>query len=244
MTGLWHKTPAKLSLSDKYIDIWRTALDLPQRQVDEYLTLLSSEEISRAQRFKVKRKYREYIISRGLLRRVLGHALRTDPAGFEFEYTEHEKPFLGLIHRGKSVSFNVSHSHEQTLIAVTLDHALGIDIEYVRQDVQFKQLARRFFSAQEAGELETYTEAGIPRAFFACWTRKEAFVKALGDGIAFGLNEFSVSVNPFDDTVALTTHWDPDEAGNWSLVSIRTDQEYIAALAVAGQGVKIRYWEF
>ena len=244
MSGLWKKPPVKLSLSEKHIDIWRTSLDLPQRQIDEYKSLLAPDEIERADRFKVKRKYREYLISRGLLRRVLGHALRIDPAGLEFEYSEHDKPFLDLIHKGRPVTFNVSHTHEQTLIAVTLEHALGIDIEHVRHDVQFRQLARRFFSAQEARELETYTEAGIPRAFFACWTRKEAFVKALGDGISFGLNEFSVAVDPFADDVALTTHWDPEEAGNWSLTNIRTDPDYIAALAVAGQGFKIRYWEF
>ncbi|MBF8269927.1 MAG: phosphopantetheine--protein transferase [Gammaproteobacteria bacterium] len=244
MSGLWHRTPAKLRLSETYIDIWRTSLNLTRHEIDACLALLSPDEIARANRFKVKRKYREYIISRGLLRRILGLTLGTDPADFEFEYSEHDKPLLNLIHKGAPVTFNVSHSHEQTLIAVTLGHALGIDIEQVRQDVQFRQLAKRFFSAQEARELETYTEAGIPRAFFACWTRKEAFVKALGDGIAFGLNEFSVSVNPFDDNVALTTHWDPEEAGNWSLLNIHTDADYIAALAVAGQGFKIRYWEF
>jgi hypothetical protein len=83
-----------------------------------------------------------------------------------------------------------------------------------------------------------------PARLFACWTRKEAFVKALGDGIAFGLNEFSVSVNQFADTIALATHCDPEEAGNLSLLNIRTNPEYIAALAVTGQGLKVRYWGF
>lgn len=244
MTGAWKTTPAKLGLSEDHVDIWRTALDLPLRQIDAYFALLSADEVARARRFKLKRKQREYIISRGMLRRILGQVLKRDPAGLEFAYTEHDKPVLEITRRGLPVCFNVTHSHEQTLIALSLGHVLGIDIELVRPDVQFRQLAKRFFSAQEARELETYTEAGLPRAFFACWTRKEAFVKALGDGIAFGLNEFSVSVNPFDNAVALTTHWDPDEAGKWSLVNIPVGADYIAALAVAAQGYNIRYWLF
>lgn len=243
MNGIWHKTPANLELSEKHIDIWRTALDLPQQQIDDYRSLLSADEVSRANRFKVDRKYREYIISRGLLRRVLGNTLNRDPATLVFAYTEHDQPVLASSRNGPPVCFNVSHSHELTLIALTLKNPIGIDVEYVRHNVEFKKLAKRFFSIQEARDLETYTDIGVPQAFFSCWTRKEAFVKALGDGIAFGLNEFSVSVSPFDDAVTLTTHWDRDEAKNWSLLNLPAGPEYIAALAVNGHDFEIRYWE-
>lgn len=243
MTGVWNTTPVRLSPSDKYIDVWRTSLNLPPAQVDSYRSVLSVAEIKRANRFKVKRKYFEYIISRGMLRRVLGLVLNRDPSTFEFGYTEHDKPYLNINWRGEQVYFNVSHSHEQTLIAVTLARPVGIDIEQIRQDVEFKKLAKRFFSAAEARDLDTYTDSGIALAFFSCWTRKEAFVKALGDGIAFGLSEFSVSVNPFDGEVALSTHWDPDEARKWTLVNIRTDADYAAALAVPAREISIRYWE-
>jgi 4'-phosphopantetheinyl transferase len=244
MTGAWATPPARLVLTDRHVDVWRTALDLPQPRIDEYSALLSRDEAARARRFKVPNKRREYIISRGLLRRILGHALRSDPAMLEFRYGEHDKPYLVRPPGNVNVNFNISHSHEQTLIAVTLDHALGIDIEHVRPDVQFRQLARRFFSAQEARALEACSEAALPRAFYACWTRKEAFVKALGDGISFGLQEFSVSVDPLDETVTLTTHWDPDEAGKWTLINIPAGEDYIAALAIEGKDFKIRLWEF
>ena len=243
MNGTWTRTPAKLELSATHIDIWRTTLELPQQQIDNYRSLLSADEQARANRFKVDRKYREYIVSRGLLRRILGLTLNRDPAALVFAYTEHDKPVLDLDWRGVPVCFNVSHSHELTLIAVTLNHLIGIDVEHIRRNVDFKKLASRFFSSQEARNLETYTDNAIAQAFFSCWTRKEAFVKAVGDGIAFGLNEFTVSVDPSDKEVSLTTHWDQDEAKNWSLLNLRAAPGYIAALAVNGQDFKIRCWE-
>lgn len=243
MNGYWDKPPAELELSDHHIDIWRTTLDLPRQEIDEFMSLLSPDEAARAGRFKVERKYREYIITRGLLRRILGHVLKQDPASFEFEYTDHDKPHLAVNWRGKPVCFNVSHSHQLTLIAVTLDHLLGVDVEYVRRNVEFKKLAGRFFSAREARDLDDYTETDLPLTFFSCWTRKEAFVKALGKGIAFGLDEFSVSVNPRDREVALATHWDPGAADEWTLLNIPAAPDYIAALAVAGHNLNVRYWE-
>ena len=244
MNEAWDRPPANMELSENHVDIWRTALDLPQQQIDEYSSILSPSELARAERFKVERKQREYIISRGLLRRVLGHVLRRDPSVFEFEYTEHDKPHLAINWHGKPVHFNISHSHERTLIAVTLNHLVGIDVEHIRGNVEFRKLARRFFSAQEERDLSIYTEAELPPVFFACWTRKEAFVKALGDGIAFGLKEFSVSENPYGQEVALATHWDPGAAESWSLINIPAGPDYMAALAVAGRNLNIRYWEY
>jgi len=243
MKDIWQKTPAQLELSRKYIDVWRTSLDLPQQQIDSYRSLLHTEELARASRFKVDRKYREYIISRGLLRRILGLTLGLDPGAIAFTYSEHNKPDLDMCWHGMPVCFNVSHSHEMTLIAVTLDRLVGVDVEFVRHNVEFKKLAKRFFSVRETHDLDSYTDATLPPAFFSCWTRKEAFVKALGDGIAFGLKEFSVSVNPSDREVALTTHWDRDQAKNWSLLNIQAGPEYIAALAATGPGYEIRCWE-
>lgn len=242
MTQTWEKAPAGTRLSREKVDVWRASHEIEEARFDEYLGLLSTAEVERANRFRVKRKYREYIISRGLLRTVLGLTLDLDPAVFKFEYSEHDKPFLDMASQGLPVCFNVSHSHKQTVIALSLGRAIGIDIEHVRRDVEFKKLATRFFSSQEAEDLNTYTESGLPRAFFACWTRKEAFVKALGDGIAFGLDEFSVSVDPDEDIVSLTTHWDRDEAVNWSLLNINTGEDYLSALAVEGSGFSVRYW--
>jgi len=242
MTLSWKNPPPDLRLSTECVDVWRTRLDLPEEQINTYLALLSADEIERARRFKVKRKYREYVITRGLLRNVLGQTLDSDPGSFQFEYAEHAKPCLDEDWDGKPVSFNVSHSHNQALIAITLDRNIGIDIEKIRSDVDFRRLAKRFFSTQESGALDKLDETSLPTAFFACWTRKEAFVKALGDGISFGLSEFSVSTDPGAEQVSLATHWNPSEASEWSLANIRSETGYIAAIAVQQDSFKLRCW--
>jgi len=237
------KPPADLKLDSKFIDVWHTPLNLSQRDIDNYAGLLSTDEMERAKHFKVKRKYREYIISRGLLRKILGIVLDSDPQDFEIRYAEHDKPFITDTWNEKSICFNVSHSHQQTVIALSLERTLGIDIEHIRSNVEFKKLVNRFFSKKESSELDSYTDSGIAKAFFACWTRKEAYVKAMGDGISFGLSEFSVSVNPYDTDVSLTTHWDENEANNWSVKNLATESDYIAALATNGGEFVTRYWK-
>jgi len=243
MTDVWQQAPFDLKLSHDHIDVWRTRLNLPKNEIAKYHALLSTDEVKRANRYKVKHKRCEYIVTRGLLRTILGQTLGRDSKSFVFEYAKHDKPFLPIETSGTPVSFNVSHSHNQALIAVTLDRTIGIDIEYIRHDVEFKKLAKRFFSDQEYQQLDAYDETKLSAAFFACWTRKEAFVKALGDGIAFGLSEFSVSVDPEDDEIPLSTHLDQAQASKWILMNIKTDEDYIAALAVDKYNLKIRCWD-
>lgn len=242
MITRWNKAPADLHLSNEYVDVWRTRLDLSSNDVNSYLATLSEDERARANRFKARGKRKEFIITRGLLRKTLGQTLDIDPSSFEFDYAEHDKPFLSVASLGVPISFNVSHSHKQALVALTLDRAIGIDIEKVRLEVSFNKLAVRFFSKHESQALGKLDKDILPKAFFACWTRKEAFVKALGDGISFGLSEFSVSVDPDETNVSLLTHWDPDESSNWSIVNINADEDYIGALAIDGGKFKLRCW--
>lgn len=242
MVTLWNKAPADLRLSNEFVDVWRTRLDLSIDTVNNYLATLSKDERARADRFKARSKRKEFIITRGLLRKTLAQTLDIDPSSLEFDYAEHDKPFLPAATLGVPISFNVSHSHNQALVALTLDRAIGIDIEKIRQDVSFEKLAARFFSKQESQALEKLDKNTLPKAFFACWTRKEAFVKALGDGISFGLSEFSVSVDPYETNVSLLTHWNTGESSNWSIVNIKADEYYIGALAIDGSRFTLRCW--
>ena len=239
----WKQMPARLVPAPGVVDICRTSLSLPQTQVDIYRSLLSDTEARRAERFRGQAKSREYIISRGLLRKVLGITLGCNPEDIDFHYSAHDKPCLAAPKDENDIRFNVSHSHEQTLIALTPSNDIGVDIEHLRTNLEFKKMASRFFSVNEADELNTYTDLGIAQAFFACWTRKEAFVKALGEGIAFGLSEFSVSANPFVDEVRLVTHWDESFAGGWSIRNINAGRDYVAAIAVAGKISRLRFWD-
>lgn len=243
MANTWKKATADLQLALDTVDVWRLRLDIAEAEMTSYFSLLPHDEQQRAQRFTFPAKRREFIVTRGELRRIVGQILDVDPKQITFAYTDKDKPYLTSKYQNHAITFNISHSHDMALIAITLDLDIGVDIEKIREEVKFEKLAQHYFSQNEYEALQKLPKQQLPRAFYACWTRKEAFVKALGKGIAFGLAQFSVSVDPLDATPSLITHWDKNVMANWSLVNIDVEQDYQAALAVAGTGLTIRYWD-
>ena len=141
----WKNPPADLRLSSEFIDIWHTRLDLSARDIEYYADMLCAEEKQRVDKFRFSNKRHEYIITRGLLRKVLAQTLDTDPHSFQFEYAGHGKPYLTEQWQDKTVSFNVSHSGNRALVAVTLERTIGVDIEVIRTEVEFENLSKRFF---------------------------------------------------------------------------------------------------
>jgi 4'-phosphopantetheinyl transferase len=243
MNNAWQRPPRNLQLSADLIDVWKVPLNLPPAQVRNYRAVLSREEQQRCDKFKSEKRRREFIIGRGLLRTLMGQCLEMDPSVFEFAYTEHQKPYLPVAALGVPITFNISHSRDLALVALALERHIGIDIEYLRPDVDFKKLAGRFFSERESRSLEAYHDVRLTAAFFACWTRKEALLKAIGEGIAFGLGDFSVAVDPQDRVVTLHTHWDEAEAARWSIVNLDLNPGYAAAVAASGAIFKLRCWD-
>ena len=243
MSDTWQSTPGTVRLSSEYIDIWRISLDLSHAQIDKYRAALSGDELARCDKFKSTKRRREFIIGRGALRTLIGQCLKLDPPALDIVYSEHQKPGLSASSPGVPLSFNLTHSHDLVLIALALERHIGIDIEYLRTDVDFRKLARRFFSEQEYRSLESCDDSRLTAAFFACWTRKEALLKAIGEGIAFGLKDFSVSVGPLDQEVDLHTHWNKAEAARWSILNLEAGHEYAAAIAASGGKFKLRCWD-
>lgn len=240
---MWDSPPEDLKLDADYIDVWRTRIDLPEEEVNTYALTLSVEEQERAARFTFPDKYEEYVVSRGLLRRALAHVLKRAATDFQFEYTDSKKPYLLNKYAGQSISFNISHSHGQALVAVSLQRNIGIDIEKIRADVEYEKLALRFFSEAEHRQLMQLPREERARSFFAIWTRKEAFVKAIGKGIAFGLSEFDVNIDPQQPPVMLATRWNPQDVSLWLMATIDSDCNYMATLATDGGDFQLRYWQ-
>ena len=240
---MWDKPPEGLQLDSAYIDIWRTRIDLPKNEIESYATTLSEEEKERAARFTFPNKYEEYVVSRGLLRKVLSHVLKQAATEFQFEYTESKKPYLLQKYFDQTLSFNISHSHGQALVAVSLNRNIGIDIEKIRAEVEYEKLALRFFSAAEHHQLMQIPADERARSFFAIWTRKEAFVKAIGKGIAFGLSEFDVNISPEEPPVMLATRWNPEDVSLWSMATIDTENNFMATLATDGGDFQLRCWQ-
>jgi len=158
-----------------------------------------------------------------------------------FDLNEFGKPELA----GSEIMFNLSHSHGLALFAVTRGRAIGIDIERIREEMTIGKIARRFFSPAEASALSALPAHQQAEAFFNCWTRKEAWIKARGQGLSIALNSFEVSLAPGEPARLRATRPDPEEASRWSLVALACEPGYAAALAVAGEIGNVRladYW--
>lgn len=196
--------------------------------------ILSDDERERAARFRFEIHRRRFIVARGVLRQSLTEYLGIAPAEIRFSYGARGKPAIS----GSSLQFNVSHSEELAVYAFAWDTPLGVDVEHVRPLQDLEGIAQRFFSASEWTLIEAKPPEERVEAFFRCWTRKEAYIKATGDGLSYPLNEFDVSVN--GPAQMLSIGGDSAEASQWSMHDIAVPPGYLAALAFRGTGFDIR----
>ena len=242
MTETWQTAPSDLGISPQHVDIWLTSTELGEGQVRAYRESLSQGERARAQKFKSDAKYREYIVTRGLLRQTLTSMAGLDIAGVDFLDDEHGKPCLDSRVAGETIAFNVSHSHGLALVALTPGGRLGVDLEKIRPEVDWLPLARRYFSGTEFRALDEFPEDLRLKAFFTCWTRKEAFVKALGAGVVYGLKEFDVSIDPDEAYAALTLRRPDEDAARWLIKNIPVPGNHVAALVLDRPACQFRLW--
>jgi len=236
----WMKTPDTLSLSEDHIDVWLCDLKQLSGEINNFYSILSEDERERADKFKVEDKRQQYIITRGVLRQRLGLVTNIKPEDFMFKILEHGKPVLANNYQCADITFNVSHSYDLALIAISQKHHLGIDIEKINHESKHDQLVTRFFSKAEQTEFQTIAEANKARAFCACWTRKEAFIKAIGDGVSYGLDSFEVTVDPDKQTPEINLH--NPSGDTWSAINLPINNEYMACLVSDGGDVNVRYW--
>jgi 4'-phosphopantetheinyl transferase len=194
--------------------------------------LLSPDEQARAARLLREADRRRFVVGRTALRAALGQHLGVPGASLVLRLGLHGKPELDPAQGFPPVGFNVAHSGDLILIAITPDRRVGVDVERIRADVDLDRIARRAFSAREYRELCQLPGSERREAFFCGWTRKEAFLKAHGAGITLGLDRFDVPITPGVPPRLLATRWDPAETGRWHLQDLAVKPGYRAALAV------------
>jgi 4'-phosphopantetheinyl transferase len=231
-----------LALSEDEIQVWRVDLEAIRGDESRWQEVLSSDESARASRFHFPADRQRYVAARAMLRTILAGYLETDPRCVSFAYSQKEKPSLGPAHVGNGVTFNISHSGGIALLAFARKRQIGIDVEQVRYDFDVEAIARRFFSAHEQEQLAALPKEKKFASFFRCWTRKEAYIKATGDGLSLPLHQFDVSIVPENGDALLSTRPDNSEAGLWSLREIPAGAGYIAALCVRGRGWQLKDW--
>lgn len=238
---IWARAPASVSLRAGEIHVWRVDLEQPEDVVQQFCSTLERDEINRADRFHFEKDRRAFTVSRGFLRHVLGVYSATRPEALRFTYGPYGKPALNGEHKNSSLRFNMSHSRGVGLVAVTEAKELGVDVEYIRADFASEEIARRFFSPHEVAAFNALSNELRVAAFFRCWTRKEAYIKAIGRGLSQPLEGFDVTLAPEAPPALLRA--DEDDASRWSLSDIDVGTDYAAAIVVEGQISKIRCWQ-
>ena len=196
--------------------------------------VLSEDEQERAARFVFDLHRNRYIACRSVLRSLLGRYLHASPAELVFDYTPYGKPEI----TGSRIRFNVSHSEDRAIIALTLDDAVGVDVERLRPVQDCLGLAERFFSGPERARLESLPEELRNEAFLNCWTRKEAFIKAIGEGLSHPLDTFEVTLVPGKPARLVSAAGLTDPEQYWSLVNLLPAPGFIGACAVRRAGVE------
>ena len=239
----WSTSPEILLLSEGEAHVWRAWLDLPQPGIQALEQTLSDDERVRAQRFRFVKDRTHFIAARGLLRAILGRYLLREPQTLSFSYNAYGKPSLAELPEGEGLSFNVTHAQGMALYAVTRNHAIGVDLEYIQRQMEWEAVAERFFSPYEVSMLRAVPSHTQHIAFFNCWTRKEAYIKARGMGLSLALDQFDVSLTPGEPAALLNIREEGQDIANWSLYDLYPGNDYIAALAVEGHASSLKCWQ-
>ncbi len=227
------------------VDVWRADLDLATGQVSSLASLLVDSESERASRFRFERDWRRYVVAHAFLRRVLASYLHADPREIPLRVGAHGKPQLALA-PGPDLRFNLSHSRGVAMCAVVVGSEVGIDVEVTDANMADPAVVRRFFSRREVADLESVASDAWVASFLRCWTRKEAFVKAKGEGLSLPLDRFDVSLRQGEPAAILRTADDPREVARWRIHDI-SDRggRYLAAVVThaAVSAVRHRRWD-
>ena len=215
------------------VEVWRIGLEAGSR-TEQLAAVLNQEETARANRFLFDRDRIRFIAGRSALRTILGRYLDLPAEAVEFSYNAFGKPALAQSQRALGPSFNLSHSSQIAVLAVSQNTALGIDIERKRRTVKFRALAARFFSETESRFLAQLPDIRLEHTFFQIWTCKEAYLKGHGRGLSLSLMSFDVSVGENRDPTLMASRHDPDDPDIWQFREIRCHPDYICTLAQRG----------
>lgn len=238
---MWLDPSDDLILNEAEAHVWRADLELNQCFQSSFLELLSPDEKKRAQKFRFAKDCRNFIAARGILRLLIGKYLELKPTEISFQYSKFGKPGIA---NNNDLQFNLSHSQNMALFAFTKKFQVGIDVEWVNPAIEAKDIAANFFSANEVRKLLLLPEQQQALGFFNCWTRKEAFIKAVGEGLSFPLHKFEVSLEPDKPAKLLATDWDPKAVSTWSIYSISPGANLIGSLAIEGLVEKVKFWNW
>ena len=220
-------------LVDK-IHVWKACLHIPSSMARKLWSLLNPEEQQRANRFRFNTHRQKFIASQSALRLILGRYLNEDPRVLSFEKESWRKPYLSRPATSSHLSFNLAHSGEHAVYAVSWDRRVGIDIEYHRLKLDVAGIIESVCSTKEKLCMKKLSLIQQQEAFFACWTRKEAYLKATGKGLSLPLNRLTVSFMPGEPAALLDVNGEAEERSRWLIRNRAVEPDYTAALVGEG----------
>ena len=223
------------------VQVWLETLEHGATQAERFFQTLSADEQDRALRFHFEKDRVRFVTARGILRQLLGTLLRIEPDRLCFQFSEYGKPSLTDEFSASDLKFNVSHSGEKLLIAISKGREIGIDVEKIRPDFSTEEIAERYFSAFEVTRFRSLPEEVRSEAFFSCWTRKEAYIKAIGNGLSCPLDEFDVTFAPGEPAGLLAVRGHAFPASAWSMHDLEVGPGYKAALVAEGKDWRLTF---
>lgn len=237
--AIWGQETTHFTCFQGEIHIWRRSLKITPSQQAKDFAILNEDEKKRAQRYFFDKHRRRFIAARAGLRCILSRYLNLAPVQIHFNYAKFGKPELSKLHNPDNIRFNVSHSGDLALYALLRDDEVGIDIEKINRH-SIEGIAERFFAKTECEAWVRLPSEQKKEAFYRIWTQKEAFIKAVGEGLSYPLDKFSVNVTPPAGLLTL-------EQGNpkqWRIQVIEMEAGYSAALAIQRRQATLRYFKF
>ncbi len=230
---LWRFNSSSLSIESNMLDLWRVNLIQPAWKLLDFHQTLSEDEKERANRFLFSKHRKKYVICRGYLRYILSRYLDVSPSSIKFSYSQYGKPLLSN-NTINELKFNLSHSENLAIYAITYKRMVGVDVEFINPEREIDSLVKSLFSKSDMTLISKLSREKKIRVFYKGWTIKEAYLKATGEGLA-GEDKMSLSVCP-DNSIKLLNIEETDELfSRWSTCQILAQHGYIASLVVEGQ---------
>ncbi len=243
MSIYWRTLTQPPILALNTVDVWRASLQVSHRKLEQFSNHLTREEKKQGTRFIKDKDKKYFTVARGVLRWILGQYLSIPPKDIKFYYGEYGKPYLSKAGQNHLLQFNLSHAGDMIVCAVTQGQPIGVDIECIQAQVDYETITKRFFSSNEFEALLALPPNERQAGFFRLWTRKEAFVKAIGKGLSFPFRDFSVTLDQEKGKI-LHIRNSTQRANKWSLIPFMPAAGYIGALAVAKKPIRLRFRQF
>jgi 4'-phosphopantetheinyl transferase len=237
-TSVWRADPGVVRLAKDQVHVWCALLG--RANAGHLFDMLAPDERARAARYRLERDRRRFVVGRGLLRLLLGRYLQTAPERVDIRYEAAGRPYVAAP---DPIQFSLSHSAELALYAFARHRPIGIDVEQALDRPDALRVAERFFSRRESAALRALPADRQVEGFLNCWTRKEAYLKARGEGLTAPLDRFDVSLEPGVPARLLRVEGDPEERRRWSLRALESITGYVSAICVRGHDWRLSCWK-